>query len=160
MRIRKLAAAAMTVVVVSFGGVTVASASANATSVRSVQVGDWATYGCISAPWEGTTYINAWALDNVTSTVHFNQGFATEGGTFTAYCDPNTGTGFIGATSPIANGAFHGKMDPTGANMWGNLTYYGTNGWVFTEQWNFNTTMAEFGVPANTPYTQTENFTL
>jgi hypothetical protein len=162
MLIRKIAATVLTVTVVSIGGTTLASASTSPSPQTFTQTGDWADAGCIPTTWDNGAAFDAWALDTYTATVHVNKGFATEGGMFTAYCDPTTGGGFVDMSTPLISGTFSGLIgykSGTDWGAWGHFTYYGDNGWTLTEAWN-STNQKEAGVPANTAYYQTENFYL
>lgn len=165
MRSRLVASAvgAALITAVSLGTATVASAAPNpanqpgAASGKSVRnAGDWsANGGCVPTNWAafgdpGFSF-NAWAFDTYSAVVH-NDGTYTENGTFTAYCDPLTGSnsgtpGQVFAT-PV-EGTLHGTIQysSSGAMIGGTLTYaVNSQGWVFTETYT-----------ASGGYSQSEN---
>lgn len=154
------AVAATFVTGISLGSATAASATPNpvdrpaAASGSSVRnAGDWATAGCVPTNWAAFGYPNtvfdAWAFDTYSAVVH-NDNTYTENGTFTAYCDPETGTPASVFAVPV-EGTLHGfiNYDANGAMIGGTITYQvHSQGWVFTETYVGNV------------YSQNENQTL
>ncbi len=129
--------------------------AASGSSVRNA--GDWSAYGgCVPTSWAafGITYsFNTWAFDTYSVVAEGTTTFM-ENGTFTAYCDPFTGTlsGTPGAVfaTPV-EGTLHGTIqyNSSGAMIGGTLTYMvPSQGWSMTE------------TVTNGAYSQTESGTL
>lgn len=156
MRSRLAASAGVAVVisVFSLGPVTAASAAPNpanrlgAASGNSIRnAGDWSsTGGCVPTTWAAfgsDTAFNAWAFDTYSAVIR-NDGTYNENGTFTAYCDPFTGSTVGTPGTPFSTpveGTLHGSIrySSDGAMIGGTLTYaVHSQGWVFTESFSSN----------------------